>query len=218
MTETGIIAALAAALPKLEGAKKNANNPAFKRNGKELGYATLASVIDALEPLKEHGLWFLQVSHERDNGACFETFAIHGPSNAQMSMGTMFVPADRNNAQGFGSAQSYCRRYGLMAAFGLAAEDDDGNAASQAPAKPAQQRQQAKPADTGPLTDAQWGIISDLIGQTNTDAKAFCAHYKIGSVKELPATAFETARKQLNGKLAKIVAELEAAKSNDIQF
>ena len=216
MTETGIIAALAAALPKLEGAKKDASNPAFKRNGKELGYATLASVIDALEPLKEHGIWFLQISHERDNGACFETFAIHGPSNAQMSMGTMFVPADKNNAQGFGSAQSYCRRYGLMAAFGLAAEDDDGNAASQAPAKPAQQRQQAKPAE--PLSDAQWMIISDLIGQTNTDAKVFCDHYKIKSVKELPTSAFDQARKQLNGKLAKIAAELEAEKSNDIQF
>ena len=211
MTETGIIAALAAALPKLEGAKKDRQNPHFKAN-----YATLGSVIDALEPLKEHGLWFLQISHERDNGACFETFAIHGPSNAQMSMGTMFVPADKHNAQGFGSAQSYCRRYGLMAAFGLAAEDDDGNAASQAPAKPAQQRQQAKPAEA--LTDAQWMIISDLIGQTNTDAEVFCDHYKIKSVKELPTSAFETARKQLNGKLAKIAAELEAAKSNDIQF
>ena len=211
MTETGIIAALAAALPKLEGAKKDRQNPHFKAN-----YATLGSVIDALEPLKEHGLWFLQISHERDNGACFETFAIHGPSNAQMSMGTMFVPADKHNAQGFGSAQSYCRRYGLMAAFGLAAEDDDGNAASQAPAKPAQQRQQAKPAET--LTDAQWMIISDLIGQTNTDAKVFCDHYKIKSVKELPVTAFDQARKQLNGKLAKIAAELDAAKSNDIQF
>jgi len=74
----------------------------------------------------------------------------------------------------------------------------------------------AKPAEA--LSDAQWMIISDLISQTNTDAKAFCDHYKIKSVKELPTSAFETARKQLNGKLAKIAAELEAAKSNDIQF
>jgi len=74
----------------------------------------------------------------------------------------------------------------------------------------------AKPAE--PLSDAQWMIISDLIGQTNTDAKAFCDHYKIKSVKELPVTAFDQARKQLNGKLAKIAAEIEAAKSNDIQF
>lgn len=213
MTETGIIAALASALPKLEGAKKNANNPHFKSK-----YADLASVIDALEPIKDHGLWFIQISKERDNGACFETVIIHGPSNSQMSMGETFVPADRANAQGFGSAQTYARRYGLLSAFGLATEDDDGHAASQTPAKPAQQRQQAKPADTGPLSDAQWMIISDLIGQTNTDAEVFCDHYKIKSVKELPVTAFDQARKQLNGKLAKIAAELDAAKSNDIQF
>lgn len=74
----------------------------------------------------------------------------------------------------------------------------------------------AKPAEA--LSDAQWMIISDLISQTNTDAKAFCDHYKIKSVKELPTSAFDQARKQLNGKLAKIAAELEAAKSNDIQF
>lgn len=213
MAETEIIAALAMALPKLEGAKKNANNPHFKSK-----YADLGSVIDALEPIKDHGLWFVQISKERDNGACFETVIIHGPSNSQMSMGETFVPADRANAQGFGSAQTYARRYGLLSAFGLATEDDDGNAANQAPAKPAQQRQQAKPAEL--VNDAQWGIISDLIGQTNTDAKAFCEHYKIASVKELPAAAFEKARKQLNGKLAKIEAELKAAKGygENIQY
>ena len=74
----------------------------------------------------------------------------------------------------------------------------------------------SKPAEA--LSDAQWMIISDLISQTNTDAKAFCDHYKIKSVKELPTSAFDQARKQLNGKLAKIAAEIEAAKSNDIQF
>lgn len=203
MAETGIIAALAAALPKLEGAKKNANNPHFKSK-----YADLGSVIDALEPIKDHGLWFIQISKERDNGACFETVIIHGPSNSQMSMGETFVPADRANAQGFGSAQTYARRYGLLSAFGLATEDDDGNAASQTPAKP---RQQAKPADM--LSDVQWGIISDLIGQTNTDAKAFCTAFKIKSVKELPAAQFDRARAMLNKKLQQIAAELEGAPS-----
>ena len=206
MTETGIIAALASALPKLEGAKKNANNPHFKSK-----YADLGSVIDALEPIKDHGLWFIQISKERDNGACFETVIIHGPSNSQMSMGETFVPADRANAQGFGSAQTYARRYGLLSAFGLATEDDDGNAASQAPAKPAQQRQQAKPAEA--LSDAQWMIISDLIGQTNTDAKAFCTAFKIKSVKELPAAQFDRARAMLNKKLQQIAAEIEGAPS-----
>lgn len=116
-------------------------------------------------------------------------------------------------------AMSAAYKYAALMTFAIPTEgDNDADATTHevAPAKPAQQRQQAKPADTGPLTDAQWGIISDLIGQTNTDAKAFCAHYKIGSVKELPADKFDTARKQLNGKLAKIAAELEAAKGQSL--
>lgn len=192
MAETGIIAALAAALPKLEGAKKNANNPHFKAK-----YADLGSVIDALEPLKEHGLWFIQISKERDNGACFETIVIHGPSGAQFSMGETFVPADRNNAQGFGSAQTYARRYGLMSAFGLAAEDDDGNAAASAPPK-----RQTKAEPTGPVDDGQWMVVTDLIEKTGTDAGKFCAAFKIKSVKELPAAQFERAEAMLAKKLA----------------
>jgi len=197
MTETGIIAALAAALPKLEGAKKDRQNPHFKAN-----YATLGSVIDALEPLKEHGIWFLQVSHERDNGACFETFAIHGPSNAQMSMGTMFVPADKHNAQGFGSAQSYCRRYGLMAAFGLAAEDDDGNAASQA---------STTTPTVQPITGEQWAKIVSLCQATSIKGAEVKAHVKADNLKVLTPAQFKSAVDYLEGKLA----ELAKAETNE---
>ena len=52
----------------------------------------------------------------------------------QISGGVIHVPADRQNAQGHGSALTYARRYSLMAACGIAPEDDDGNAASKAPA------------------------------------------------------------------------------------
>ena len=69
----------------------------------------------------------------------------------------------------------------------------------------------AKPAEA--LSDAQWMIISDLIGQTNTDAKAFCTAFKIKSVKELPAAQFDRARAMLNKKLQQIAAEIEGAPS-----
>jgi len=109
-------------------------------------------------------------------------------------------------------AMSAAYKYAALMTFAIPTEgDNDADATTHevAPTKPAQQRQQAKPADTGPLTDAQWGIISDLIGQTNTDAKAFCTAFKIKSVKELPAAQFDRARAMLNKKLQQIAAELE---------
>jgi hypothetical protein len=51
-------------------------------------------------------------------------------ASGELSAGRVFVPANKNDAQGYGSAQTYARRYGLQLAFGLATEDDDGNAAS----------------------------------------------------------------------------------------
>ncbi len=42
----------------------------------------------------------------------------------------MHVPAGKQDPQGYGSALTYARRYSLLAATGLAPEDDDGNSAS----------------------------------------------------------------------------------------
>jgi len=45
-----------------------------------------------------------------------------------------------------------------------------------------------------------------LIEATGTDAAKFCGAYKIGSVKQLPASAFDKARAQLLRKLEKVDA------------
>lgn len=134
-----ILGALAAALPELEGAKKNKANPAFKSK-----YADLGAVIEAIQPIAQYGLWFRQVSHEREDGVCVETFYIH--ESGELSAGKVFVPADKKNAQGYGSANSYARRYALQTAFGLATEDDDGNAAAKHPPSEATTRQAKAPA------------------------------------------------------------------------
>lgn len=119
----GLEAALAEVLPKLEGAKKNSANPHFKSK-----YADLGSVIDAIRPAAEHGVWFRQVLHPCENGVTVETF--YTGFGEAISAGVLHMPADRNNAQGYGSALTYARRYALQTAFGLATEDDDGNEAS----------------------------------------------------------------------------------------
>jgi hypothetical protein len=57
-------------------------------------------------------------------------------SGEWIATGQVVAPVSKHDAQGFGSAQTYARRYSLQMAFGVPAEDDDGNAAAQsAPAK-----------------------------------------------------------------------------------
>lgn len=151
-----ILGALAAALPELEGAKKNKANPAFKSK-----YADLGAVIEAIQPIAQHGLWFRQVSHPHEGGVCVETFYIH--ESGELSAGTFFVPADRNNAQGYGSANSYARRYGLQLAFGLATEDDDGNAAAKGSQQAAQQPAKKAPAHSA-LKTRYRGFVHEANG------------------------------------------------------
>lgn len=188
-----IIGALAKALPELDGAKKTKANPAFKSK-----YADLASVLDAITPIAAHGLWFRQVSHNRDDGACIETFYIH-ESGAELSAGTVFMPASKKDAQGFGSAETYARRYGLIAAFGLATEDDDGNAAVKS--SPANQKQEvAAPAE---MPASEWSRLVQLIEATKSDTNAMLKHFGVANLKHLNQTQYAAALAMLNTKLAK---------------
>lgn len=121
--------AYAKAQPEIEGAAKDKTNPAFRSK-----YADLASVVDAIKPaLAKHGLSFLQASHDAEAAAKIETILLHA-SGEWMSLGEVSVPVTKHDAHGFGSALTYARRYGLLTAFGVAPEDDDGNAAAKAPA------------------------------------------------------------------------------------
>ena len=128
------IASLAKAMAKafavIESAKKDKQNPHFKS-----WYADLASVVEVIKPaLQPNGLWFSQISHNIADHAAIETVIIH-ESGETMSTGIVAVPVSKRDAQGFGSALTYARRYSLSAAFGVCGEDDDGNAATKAPPK-----------------------------------------------------------------------------------
>ncbi len=121
---SALSAAMAKAFAEIEGATKSANNPHFKSK-----YADLGAIIDAVKPaLISHGLFFTQRTQPSPDGVSVET-VLHHSSGEQMSLGLLFVPANKRDAQGFGSALTYARRYSLMTAFGVPTEDDDGNAA-----------------------------------------------------------------------------------------
>lgn len=132
-----LAAALAKAQAVMENASKDTANPFFKSK-----YANLESVVGVIRPaIEKFGLSFIQVCHDWDVGAKVETIILH-ESGEWLSCGIMAAPATKADAQGFGSALTYARRYSLSAAFGVATEDDDGNAASknkptaQAPMQP----------------------------------------------------------------------------------
>ena len=114
-----------------------------------------------------------------------------------MSFGKLFVPANKQDAQGYGSALTYARRYSLQTAFGVAPEDDDGNAAST-------QKHEAAPSV---ITAAQLAELQKLASEAKTDLVAFCDYYKIESLPDLPANRFEHAK----GVLTKRLPQREAA-------
>jgi len=106
-------------------ALKSSQNPHFKSR-----YADLSACVEAVvEALNNNGIALTQHTHHAEGGVCVETILIH-ESGEDLSFGKLFVPSSKNDAQGYGSALTYARRYSLMAACGLAPEDDDGNAAS----------------------------------------------------------------------------------------
>jgi hypothetical protein len=130
-----IASALVKAQKEFGPALKTHTNPAFRSR-----YADLSACVEAvIDALNNNDIFLMQPTHECTDGVIVETIFIHS-SGEQISSGKLHVPATKHDAQGYGSALTYARRYSLMAACGIAPEDDDGNNASKpkpAPAKPA---------------------------------------------------------------------------------
>jgi hypothetical protein len=119
-----IYAALVKAQKGFGPALKSSTNPHFRSK-----YADLSACIEAVvDSLNENGIMLMQKTHEVENGVMIETVFLH-ESGEEMSAGKLFMPATKFDAQGFGSALSYARRYSIMAACGIAPEDDDANSA-----------------------------------------------------------------------------------------
>ncbi len=128
----GLSAALAQAQGVMKGALKDSANPFFKSR-----YADLASVVEAIRAaFSANGLSYIQTVEPSDKDEVrVETTLLHS-SGEWISCGILSLPVSKIDAQGYGSALTYARRYSLSAAVGVAPEDDDGNAASAAKPKP----------------------------------------------------------------------------------
>jgi hypothetical protein len=133
MIGTKIATAFVKAQKAFGPALKSAINPAFHKNGRGGRYADLAACVEAvIDALHNNGIALIQQTSDCADGVIVETVLIH-ESGEIITSGKLHVPAAKQDPQGYGSALTYARRYSLMAACGIAPEDDDGNAASRQP-------------------------------------------------------------------------------------
>lgn len=175
----GLYAALAAAQSDMGPALKDSVNPAFKSK-----YADLASVMAACLPaLNAHGIAVIQPPYQDEQGARYvKTVFVHGETGEQAECAVPLIVA-KNDMQGYGSAVTYARRYGLMSMAGIAPEDDDGNAAAKAPPR-----------------------ASDMVERTHeTPAQSLATAFNDAVLDGLPADA--TPRQKAEAFAAAIIAD-----------
>lgn len=156
-----IAAAFVRAQKAFGPALKTSANPHFKSR-----YADLSACVEAvIAALNDNGIAMLQQTFECESGVMVETVFLH-ESGEELRSGKLHVPASKHDAQGYGSALTYARRYSLMAACGIAPEDDDGNAAS----KPASKVDESRMAD----------FIDSILNSANSDElqKVYAEAYK----------------------------------------
>lgn len=122
-----LVTALAKAQAIMSGAKKDTDNTFFKSR-----YADLASCWDAARAcLPANGLSVVQTTRPSDKDEVIVITRLFHDSGEWIE-GELTLPVVKADAQGFGSALTYARRYGLCAIVGIAPEDDDANAAAKA--------------------------------------------------------------------------------------
>jgi hypothetical protein len=124
-----IASALVKAQKAFGPALKTSTNPHFRSK-----YADLSACVEAvIDALNNNGIFLLQKNYDCADGIMCETVFVH-ESGEMLECGIVHFPAVKKDPQGYASALTYARRYSLMAACGIAPEDDDGNKASR-PAK-----------------------------------------------------------------------------------
>lgn len=174
-----LFSALVKAQKQFAPALKTSTNPHFKSK-----YADLSACVEAvIDALNEHGIYLSQQCHESNDGVIVETVFIH-ESGETLSCGKLHVPASKQDPQGYGSALTYARRYSLMAACGIAPEDDDGNAGSKVKL----------------ITEDQLVNLKALIDEVKADIPKFCQFLHIDKLDDLPADQYQRAVKALEAK------------------
>lgn len=195
--------ALAAAQGEMTDAKKDAINPHFKQP-----YATLASVRAAVTP-----------ALAKNQIACVQLFRLHGPDGVEVVTmlvhasgewirSSLYMPATKKDAQGFGSVISYARRYSLSAITGIASEVDDDAEASvpKGPLPQAATNTNGNKPGLKATTPSVDMLLSSLKEAATAEALAKVSA-AIGRIKGLDDDALERLRAEYDARLRALTGE-----------
>lgn len=199
-TELGALAkALAKAQSELQDAKKDSENPAFRAGRRVSRYASLSAVREAVTAtFSRHGLAVTQLNEPQgEAGVCVVTMLMH--ESGQWIRSRLYVPVSKKDAQGFGSALTYARRYALAAIANIASDDDDdaNDAVQREPAS--LEKQLASSLD---LVEWKKKAIADLKSAPSP-----------GELLERWTGIYDIAKKAPNGTLKELTAAKDARKA-----
>lgn len=173
-----------AALPKI--IKAGAASYEDKKSGDKVEafrYAKWEDVCQQIEPvLARHGMVLTFVTDQPD-AARVSITGILSHRDGHSERATMALGCDasggKNNAQGWGSAISYGKRYTSFALLNLVGTDDKDT--------------DAAPPLGETITEEQENAIRDLIEATESDLPKFCKYFHIKRLPDLPAAKYDAA-------------------------
>lgn len=215
LQERGAIAkALAAAQAEMANPGFDSQNPHFRSR-----FASLASVRNSVVPvLARHGIAMTQDVQTVEKGvACYTT--LWHESGQSLTFGPLVMPASKPDAQGFGSAATYARRYALMAVCGVVGDDDDdANAASGKPAGPVAVNARKGIGVHRPLGDVQVNdqaivyadALKEALGESNDRVQEVYSDLRTEG-EELARAVWSLLDSKTRSAIKKIVATKEAA-------
>jgi len=179
--------ALAKAQGELENASKSSSNPHFKSK-----YADLAEIINTTRPVfSANGLSVTQCPSFEAGIVSVETILMH--SSGQWISSTISAPVSKQDAQGVGSAITYCRRYSLAAVAGIAQEDDDANSAvGHSP------KAKLKDVSESVITAKQVAEVRQALELVGVDEGLLLHKAQIESVEKMPAVKFSQSMNWIN--------------------
>lgn len=113
--------ALVAAQAEMPPIPKTGKNPHFRSK-----YVPLPDLLSHIRPVfAKHGLALVQTPSMAEQAGMVSICTMIVHKSGQWIEGEFDITADKNTAQGFGSAITYGRRYGAESMAGVSGTDDD---------------------------------------------------------------------------------------------